>query len=95
MFMSLHQIAAQRHNINIANRSFENTEKLKYLGMAPTDTIHEDIKIRLNSGDACFCSVQTRLPFCLPSVIINIKVICTRPLFYLLFCMDIKLGLSY
>jgi hypothetical protein len=45
MFMSLHDIAAQSHNVNIANRSFENTAKFKYLGMATTDVFHEDIKI--------------------------------------------------
>jgi hypothetical protein len=51
------------HNIRIAYRAFENMAKLKYLGSteANQNLIHEKIKRRLNSGNACYHSVQNIL----------------------------------
>jgi hypothetical protein len=40
------------------NRSFERMEEFKYLG---TNTIQEEIKSRLKSGNACYHSVQNNL----------------------------------
>jgi hypothetical protein len=37
MLMSRHQHAGQNHNIKTANRSFQNVEKLKYLGTTVTN----------------------------------------------------------
>jgi hypothetical protein len=50
MLLSRHQNSGQNHNIKIANRSFENAAKLKYLGMRVTNRnlIQEEIKRRLN-----------------------------------------------
>jgi hypothetical protein len=58
--------AGQKHSIKTANRSFEGMEKFKYLGTALTDQncIHEEIKSRLNSGNACYHSFQS---LCLPA----------------------------
>jgi hypothetical protein len=55
------QKAGQRQSIKIGNRFFESVVKLKYLGTTLTDQncIHEEIKSRLNSGNACYHSVQS------------------------------------
>jgi hypothetical protein len=52
-------------NIRIANESFEKVAKFKCLGMTLTDQndIRDEIKSRLNSGDACYYSVQNKLVF--------------------------------
>jgi hypothetical protein len=63
MLMSRSQKVGQRRSIKIANRSFECVAKFKYLGTTLTDQnhMHEEIKSRLNSGNACYHSVQSRL----------------------------------
>jgi hypothetical protein len=49
----------KNHNIKIANRHFENVAQNKYLGMTVTNNlIQEEIKRRLNSGNAYYHSVQ-------------------------------------
>jgi hypothetical protein len=65
MMMSGHQNSGYNQNIRIANELFENVAKFKYLGMTLTNQneIHDEIKSRLNSGNACYHSVKI---FCLP-----------------------------
>jgi hypothetical protein len=64
IFLSRHQNAEQNHDMNIANRSFENVARFKYLGTTITNQnlIQDESKRRLNSGNACYRSVQN---FCL------------------------------
>jgi hypothetical protein len=63
MLLSRHQNVAQNRDIKIANISFENVSQFKYLGTTVTNQnlIQEEIKRRLNSGNACYHSVQNLL----------------------------------
>jgi CRISPR/Cas system type I-B associated protein Csh2 (Cas7 group RAMP superfamily) len=60
--LSYHQNAGQNHDIKIANRSFENMAHFKCLGTTVTNQnlIQEEIKRRLNLGNACYYSVQNK-----------------------------------
>jgi hypothetical protein len=60
MLMSPSQKIGQKHSIKIANRSFEGVAKFKYIGTTLTDQnfVHEEIKSRLNSRNACYHWVQ-------------------------------------
>jgi hypothetical protein len=63
MLLSRHQNVGLNYDIKIANRSFENVAKFRYLGTTITNQnlIQEEIKKRLNSGNACYHSVQNLL----------------------------------
>jgi hypothetical protein len=60
MIMSRHPNSGQNRNIRAANESFGKVAKFKYLGTTLTNQndIRDEIKSRLNSGDACYYSVQ-------------------------------------
>jgi hypothetical protein len=60
MLLSRHQNVGRNRDIKIADRSFENVSQLKYLGTAVTNRnlIQQEIKRRMNSGNACYHSVQ-------------------------------------
>jgi hypothetical protein len=69
MFMSRHQTRGQNHFIKVTNKSFENVTKFKYFEMMlkNQNCIHEEIKSRLYSGNACYHAVQNLLSSCLLS----------------------------
>jgi hypothetical protein len=63
MVVPHYQNADQNWDIKIGNRSFENVSKFKYLRMKVTNQnfIQEEIERRLDSGNACYNSVQNLL----------------------------------
>ena len=82
--------------VKMDNASFARMEHFKYLGTTLTDQnpIHEETKSGLNLGSTCH-SVQNRLSSSLLSKNIRIKTKYTELSICLLFCMGVKLGLSY
>jgi hypothetical protein len=62
MFMSRYPNSGQKQNMT-ANDSFENVAKFKYSGATLTNQndIRDEIKNRLNSGNACYHAVQNLL----------------------------------
>jgi hypothetical protein len=69
MIISCHLNSGQNQNIRIANESFEKGTKFKYLGTTLTNQndIRDEIKSRLNSGNACYYSGQHLFSSCLIS----------------------------
>jgi hypothetical protein len=63
MLLSRQQNVGQNQDIKIANRLSENVSQFKYLGSIVTNLNfnREEIKRRLNSGNACYHSVQNLL----------------------------------
>ena len=63
MAMSRDQNAGRIHSVRIDNSTFERVEEFKYLGTTLTNqnSIAEEIKSRLRSGNACYHSVQNLL----------------------------------
>jgi hypothetical protein len=76
MIMSHHPNSGWNQNTRIANESFENVAKFKYLGMTLTNQndIHDEIKNILNSGNSCHYSVTNLLSSCLISKNLKIKI---------------------
>jgi hypothetical protein len=74
--MFRHLNSGQNKNIRIANESFENMAKLKYLGTLLTyqNDILDEIKSRLNSGNAYCHSDQNLLSSHLISKNLKIKI---------------------
>ena len=69
--MSRDQNAGRNHNIKTDNSSFQRVEEFKYLGTTCTDqnSIQEEIKSRMKSGNASCHSVQNLcVPLCYPKI---------------------------
>jgi hypothetical protein len=83
MVMSRDQNAGPSHNIKTDNSSFEREEELRCLGTTLTDqnSIQEEIKGRLKSGNACCHSVQNLLSsvYCPRVAVFHI---CGQPVLY-------------
>ena len=62
--MSPDQNAGRSHDIKIDTSSFERVDDIKYLGktLAYQNSIQEQIKSRVQSGNACYDSVLNLLP---------------------------------
>ena len=73
---SLYQNAGRKHSVRIDNSTFERVEEFKYLETTLTNqnSITEEIKSRLRSGNACCHSVQNLLPSRLLSKNLKIKI---------------------
>jgi len=76
MIVSRDQNAGRNHIIKTDNSSIERVGDFKYLGTKLTNLnfIQEEIKSRLNLGNACYYSVQNLLSSRLLSKNLNIKI---------------------
>jgi hypothetical protein len=71
MVMTRDQNAGRTRSMKTDNSSFERVDEFEYLGTTLTNqnSIQEEIKSRLKSGNACYHSVQIfRLPVCYPKI---------------------------
>jgi len=75
MVVSRDQNAGRIHSVRIDNRTFERVEDFNYLGTTLTNrnSIAEEIKSSLRSGNACYHSVQNVLSSRLLSKNLKIK----------------------
>jgi hypothetical protein len=76
MLISHCQKIGQKHSIKTVNRSCEDVAKFKCLGTTLTvqSCMHEEIKGRLNSGNACYHLVQSLLSSRLLSRNLKVKI---------------------
>jgi len=76
MVVSRDQNAGRIHSLRIDNNTFERVEEFKYLGTTLTNqnSIAEEIKRRLRSGNACYYSEQNLLSSRLLSKNVKIKI---------------------
>jgi hypothetical protein len=76
MLLSGSRNAGQNHDIKISNRFFENVQQFKYFGTTVTNQnlIQKGIKEEMNSGNACYHSVQDLLCSRLLSKGVNIRM---------------------
>ena len=76
MVLSRDQNAGRVQSVRIDNSTLENVEKFKYLGTILTNknSIVEEIKSILRSGNACYHSVQNLLSSRLLSKNLKVKI---------------------
>ena len=74
--MSRNQTAGRSHSMKISNISFEWVEDFRYLGTNLThqNSIQEEIRNRLKSGNACYHSVQNLSSSSLLSKNLKVKI---------------------
>ena len=83
----------QNLNTVLGSLSFENVEKSKYLGVTVTNTndIREGIKRRINTGNACYYSLEKILSSRLLPKKLKVNTVHIKLLYYRLYCMVYKL----
>ncbi|KAJ4426939.1 hypothetical protein ANN_26738 [Periplaneta americana] len=76
MIMSRDQNIVRNGNIKIGDLSFEEVEKFKYLGATATNINYtrEEIKRRINMGNACYYSVEKLLSSSLLSKNLKVRI---------------------
>ncbi|KAJ4450181.1 hypothetical protein ANN_01588, partial [Periplaneta americana] len=76
MIMSRDQNIVRNGNIKIGDLSFEEVEKFKYLGATVTNIndTREEIKRRINMGNACYYSVEKLLSSSLLSKNLKVRI---------------------
>jgi hypothetical protein len=76
VFMSQEQRTGKNHNIKLGNTHFARVEQINYLETAikNQNSIHEEIKSRLKSENACYHSVQNILSSTVLSKNIRINI---------------------
>ncbi|KAJ4444578.1 hypothetical protein ANN_06373 [Periplaneta americana] len=76
IIMSRDQNIVRNGNIKIGNLSFEEVEKFKYLGATVTNIndTREEIKRRINMGNACYYSVEKLLSSSLLSKNLKVRI---------------------
>ncbi|KAJ4444371.1 hypothetical protein ANN_06163 [Periplaneta americana] len=76
MIMSRDENIVRNGNIKIGNLSFEEVEKFKYLGATVTNIndTREEIKCRINMGNACYYSVEKLLSSSLLSKNLKVRI---------------------
>ncbi|KAJ4442283.1 hypothetical protein ANN_12151 [Periplaneta americana] len=76
MIMSRDQNIVRNGNIKIGNLSFQEAEKFKYLGATVTNIndTREEVKYRINMGNACYYSVEKILSSSLLSKNLKIRI---------------------
>jgi len=86
-FMSRDQKARRSHNIKIADSSYQRVEQFKYVGTTRTNqnSIQEEIKSELKSGNVCYQSVQNLMSSSLLSKNIKIRIYRTKILSVVLY----------
>jgi predicted solute-binding protein len=91
--MFRHQNAGQNHDIKTANRALENVAELKYMRMRVTNQnlIQEEIKMRINSCNACYHSVQKLSSYFLLPRNVKIKILKKNSFA----CMGVKLTVRH
>ena len=88
--MSRDQNAGRSHNIKIDNNSIKRVEGFRYLGTTLIDqnSIQEEIKSRLKSGNACYHSVQNLSSYSSLSKNLKIKIYRTIILPFVLYASE-------
>jgi len=94
MVMSRDQTAGRSQSMKTDNSTFESVEEFKYLGTTLThqNSIQEEIKSRLKSGNAFYHSVQNILCSSLLSKHLEMKI--NRTIILPVICLGVKLGRS-